>query len=239
LDVESLPLCSEADLFALGIPTGPRLKLMAHFSIPRADGSRMGLHSTAPPSPSAEDPSEVLLGLQNEVARLVVAVDAMQKSSGGLGDALVRVEAHTRELQAQQRELLARQVNLAKRHANLHAAVLRAPADEGGGGDEEESDVGGFETGRYEDEDEEALSEYVAVGRGFAHEVANHDAAEAQSRASSLHRRSGEEHARPSEEEEGEAYEVVLTQGNDGDRGCSASVSRDCLEYEDEDNEDR
>jgi hypothetical protein len=234
LDVESLPLCSEADLVALGIPTGPRLKLMAHFSIPRADGSRMGLHAAAPPSPSAEDPSEVLLGLQNEVARLVVAVDAMQMWSGSFGDALVRVEAHNRELQAQQRELLAR-------HANLHAAVLRAPADEGGGRDEGESDEGGFETGRYQDEDEEALLEYAAVGRGFAHEVANgeHDAAEAQSRASSLHRRFGEEHARPNEEDKGEAYEVVLTQGNDGDRGGSASASRHCLEYEDDDNEDR
>lgn len=216
-----MPLCSEADLTALGLPTGPRLKLMAHFNIPRTDGSRTGLHPVAPPQ------SDVLLGLQREVARLAGAVAALQRASGGAGGALVRAEAQRAKLPAQQRALLdTRHAQLANRHATLHAAVCRAPAEAEAGGDEDEeegNDEGaseeGFETGRYEDGEEDkeeaALSEYAAVGRGFAHE-----AIDFQSQASSSQWRPGED--------DSEACEVMRTQGERG----SASLPRDYLEYE-------
>ena len=197
MDVESLPLCSEADLVNLGLPTGPRLKIMGHFGILRADGSSTSNHyRQAPPSPSSSlhrgggevnSPSsshdDALYGLQNEVARLAEVVEALQRSNNGISDALNRVEMENAELRSGHRELFERQARLAKRHSKLHASVFsRKPTDK----EEEEVDEEVyFETGRFEiddddeEEEEEALSEYAEIGQGFGgnHSVDNSAAA--------------------------------------------------------------
>jgi len=190
MDVESLPLCSEADLVNLGLPTGPRLKIMGHFGILRADGSSTAAatttnngsfnhHRQAPPSPSSlhggdansssSSRDDALYGLQNEVARLAEVVEALQRSNNGISDALNRVEMENTELRNGQRELLARQARLSKRHSKLHAAVFsRAPTEV-----DKDDEEAFFETGQYEivdddeEEEEEALSEYAEIGQGY------------------------------------------------------------------------
>ena len=160
----------------LGLPTGPRLKIMGHFGILRADGSSTSNHyRQAPPSPSSSlhrgggevnSPSsshdDALYGLQNEVARLAEVVEALQRSNNGISDALNRVEMENAELRSGHRELLERQARLAKRHSKLHASVFsRKPTDK-----EEVDEEAYFETGRYEidddDEDEEESSPSAA-----------------------------------------------------------------------------
>ena len=160
----------------LGLPTGPRLKIMGHFGILRADGSSTSNHyRQAPPSPSSSlhrgggevnSPSsshdDALYGLQNEVARLAEVVEALQRSNNGISDALNRVEMENAELRSGHRELFERQARLAKRHSKLHASVFsRKPTDK-----EEVDEEAYFETGRYEidddDEDEEESSPSAA-----------------------------------------------------------------------------